>query len=117
MSIHLGTIFWGHIMNNSKNIGFGLLALVALIILPGCAKQSKIIIKKIQAVPAQDADYQQTQDNITLRAKMLEREECAQLTGRKKTKAFHKRTKVIQFTTVNNSTTPLLLKPKKLSEP
>ena len=94
--------------------GFGLFAFVAITLLPGCTKQHKIETKKIQAISLRDADYQQTQNNIILRAKLLDRDECAQLTGRKKTKAFHKSTKIIQFTTINNGVSSLLLKQKNI---
>ena len=101
-------------MNNSKNIGFGLLALVALIILPGCTKPSRKPLKKIQPIRSEQADYQQTQQDITVKAKLFSKAEYQSLLHKKKLNRFDKKTKALQISITNNSHTDLKLDPEYL---
>jgi len=93
---------------NSKNIGFSLLILVAL--LPGCGKQHRKPIKNLKPILTHKADYQQTQQDITLKTKLLSKEEFKTLLRKKRLNSFSKRTKAIQLSVTNNSKENWMLK-------
>ncbi len=102
-------------MNNTKNISFSLLALVALMILPGCNKQRRKPIKKLKPLVTHKADYQNTQRDITLKTKLLSKEEYKTLLRKKRLNGFNRKVKAIQLSVTNNSKESWMLKPASIN--